>query len=91
MSKLYKLSQLLYEESSSEEIETEIYKTCQEEGLSVDDTKLMVSQIISQIFSDKAINYIVEELKAKEERIVEIYKMDHDETMDNIKNATRNW
>lgn len=89
MSKLYKLSQLLYEESSSEEIETEIYKTCQEEGLSVDDTKLMVSQIISQIFSDKAINYIVEELKAKEERIVEIYKMDHDETMDNIKNATR--
>ena len=49
----------------------------------------MYQQIESQIFLDKTIGYTIEEIKEKEARILQIYKMDHEETMENIKNARR--
>ncbi len=48
-----------------------------------------LEQIVKNLESDKTINYTVQEIRAKEKRKLEIYKENHEETMENIKNATR--
>ena len=67
-----------------------IYRYC-EEIANGDEEKLnlMYAQIESGLMIDETIEYTVEELQAKDERVLEIYKQDHEETMDNIKNARR--
>ena len=51
--------------------------------------KRMVKQIIDNLINDETIRYTVEEIQAKEKRKLEIYKLDHEETMENIRNAKR--
>ena len=76
-------------EYSEEDIEQQIHTFCESYGLSPDDTELMYDQIIGGFFLDKTIGYTVGEIKEKEKRVLQIYKMDHDAVMDQIKDAKR--
>ena len=80
---------LMSENAVEEEIEEKIYNICKTYGFDEEQTSLMYQQIESQLFLDKTIGYTIEEIKEKEARILQIYKMDHEETMENIKNARR--
>ena len=66
-----------------------VYNYCNKQSLSEDNKKLMAIQIINNLSEDKVIKYIVEEIKAKEKRKLKIYEIDHNDTMEIIKNATR--
>ena len=49
----------------------------------------MANQILSSLCIDKTIRYIVKEIKTKESRKLKIYEIDHEDTMEKIKDATR--
>ena len=66
-----------------------VYNYCNKQSLSEDNKKLMAIQIINNLSEDKVIKYIVEEIKAKEKRKLKIYEIDHNDTMEIIKSATR--
>ena len=66
-----------------------VYNYCNKQSLSEDNKKLMAIQIINNLSEDKVIKYIVEEIKAKEKRKLKIYEIDHNDTMEIIKCATR--
>ena len=83
------ISEMLMSGNSEEEIEEKIFNICQTYGFDEEQTNLMYQQIESQLFSDKTIGYTMEEVMEKEKRVLQIYKMDHEETMENIKNARR--
>ena len=83
------ISQMLMSGNSEEEIEEKIFNICQTYGFDEEQTNLMYQQIESQFFLDKTIGYTMEEIIEKEKRVLQIYKMDHEETMENIKNARR--
>lgn len=83
------ISEMLMSGNSEEEIEEKIFNICQTYGFDEDQTNLMYQQIESQFFLDKTIGYTIEEITEKEKRVLQIYKMDHEETMENIKNARR--
>jgi len=83
------ISEMLLKDKSEEEIEEKIYHICESFGFDDEQTNLMYQQIESQLFTDKTIGYTLEEIQEKEKRILQIYKMDHEETMENIKNAKR--
>ena len=89
MSELEELTEAIYQEKSDKEIEDIVEKICIAQNLGEEHTQLMKEQIISGIITDKKIGYIVEELKKKEERTAKIYELDHEETMENIKEARR--
>lgn len=57
--------------------------------LSDDDKELMKEQILGSLILDETIEYTVEEIELKEKRKFEIYKLNHEETMDAIKQAHR--
>lgn len=57
--------------------------------LSEADKKLMKEQILGSLIQDETIEYTVEEIVLKEKRKIQIYKINHEETMDMIKNAHR--
>jgi len=77
------------EGKSIKEIDSLIYNFCDKQSLEKDSRKLMYSQIRSNILNDKNINYIVSEIKARDDRVLKIYKMDHEEVMERIKDASR--
>lgn len=83
------ISEMLMSGNSEEEIEEKIFNICQTYGFDKEQTNLMYQQIESQFFLDKTIGYTIEEITEKEKRVLQIYKMDHEETMENIKNARR--
>lgn len=83
------ISEMLMSGNSEEEIEEAIYNICKTFGFDEEQTNLMYQQIESQFFMDKTIGYTLEEIQAKEKRVLEIYKLNHEETMENIKNARR--
>ena len=83
------ISEMLMSGNSEEEIEEKIFNICQTYGFDEEQTNLMYQQIESQFFLDKTIGYTIEEITEKEKRVLQIYKMDHEETMENIKNARR--
>jgi len=83
------ISEMLMTGNSEEEIEEKIFNICRTYGFDEEQTNLMYQQIESQFFLDKTIGYTMEEIKEKEKRVLQIYKMDHEETMENIKNARR--
>lgn len=58
-------------------------------SLNEEDQKQMRRQILDNLFEDKSINLIIDEMNAKEERKLQIYKIKHDETMDAISKANR--
>lgn len=83
------ISDMLMSGNSEEEIEEKVFNICQTYGFDEEQTNLMYQQIESQFFLDKTIGYTMEEITEKEKRVLQIYKMDHEETMENIKNARR--
>lgn len=66
-----------------------IEEICQTQNLSFEDKKLLKEQIINSLNMDETIDYIIEEIHAKEQRKTFIYKNDHELTMDAIKHAHR--
>ena len=72
-------------QASTEEIVREVYNSFSRYVYA----KRMVTQIIDNLANDETIRYTVDEINAKEKRKLEIYKENHDETMENIKNAKR--
>lgn len=89
ISELKILTDAYLEQKPFSEIETIILELCERQKLSDEDKKLMSEQIIGALLVDETIEYIVEEIKLKEERKTFIYKNDHEITMDAIKDATR--
>ena len=83
------ISEMLMLGNSEEEIEEKIFNICKTYGFDEEQTNLMYQQIESQFFLDKTIGYTMEEIAEKEKRVLKIHKMDHEETMENIKNARR--
>lgn len=71
------------------EIEEVVVNICNKENLSDDDKELMREQIIASLIIDETIEYTVQEIVAKEQRKLFIYKNDHEETMEAIKEAHR--
>lgn len=70
-------------------IEEIIIRLCNKENLSHEDRLLMREQIIGSLIQDETIEYIVQEINAKEQRKLFIYKNDHELTMDAIREAHR--
>lgn len=58
-------------------------------SFSDDDQQKMRTQIIDNLFDDMSINFVVDEMSAKEAKKLSIYKTKHDETMDAISKANR--
>ena len=89
VTKLYDLVDLLISgyDISSKEVSDELLIVCQSENKEY--ANEIHDQIITQLFNNKKLNYVVEEVKEKENRIEFIYKNDHEEIMTNIKEAKR--
>ena len=62
---------------------------CNKQELLKEDKTLMRQQIIGSLLLDETIGYVVQEIIEKEQRKLQIYKLNHDETMDAIKEARR--
>ena len=54
-----------------------------------EDRKTMTQQIVANLAMDETIEYTAEEILAIEQRKLVIYRLDHEDTMENIKNAKR--
>ena len=89
MARLERLTNAIFEEKGTYEIEEIIMDICKEEKLDEEQTSLISDQIMSQLLSDKKIGYLVEEVKQKNDKVLVIYRREHEETMDNIKDARR--
>lgn len=89
MARLERLTNAIFEEKETDEIEQIIMDICKEEKLDEEQTGLMSDQIISQILTDKKIGYLVEEVKQKNDKVLVIYRREHEDIMDNIKDARR--
>ena len=74
---------------SIKEIDSLVYDYCDNLNLSKDNRQLMYSQIIGSLNTDKVIRYLASEIKTKEERKLKIYKINHEDNMQVIKDATR--
>jgi len=58
-------------------------------NLSAEEKHLMKEQIMDSLIQDETIEYTIEEIELKEKRKLEIYKFDHETTMEMIKDARR--
>ena len=58
-------------------------------GIDEETQQQMRTQIINKLFDDESINFVVDEIHAKEDRKLKIYKTKHEETMDAISKANR--
>lgn len=87
--KLKKLVDLLVDGYliNSNEFENELYLICQSENMEY--AAEICDSLMAEFINNKRLNYLIEEVKEKEKRIKWIYKNDHEETMENIKNAKR--
>ena len=71
------------------DIEDVVERIISKYDLSESDKKLMKEQILGSLIQDETIEYTVEEIVLKEKRKIQIYKINHEEIMDMIKNAHR--
>lgn len=71
------------------EIESVIEKLVSKYELSDAGKELMKEQILSSLILDETIEYTIEEIELKEKRKLQIYKINHEEIMEMIKNAHR--
>lgn len=55
---------------------------CEQFEANGEETELVYEQISSQILSDKRLGYIVEEIEKRDAKVLEIYKDDHERTME---------
>lgn len=75
---------------TEEEVFAKLFELCQQAiGGDEEQAKEMFEQIKNGFAMDETIVYTAEEVREKEKRILEIYKMDHEETMQNIQEARR--
>ena len=89
ISSLRNITDAYLEEKSSKEIEKLVFEFCKQQQLTDEQKQLMANQILSSLCIDKTIRYIVKEIKTKESRKLKIYEIDHEDTMEKIKDATR--
>ena len=87
--KLYDLIDLLIEGYSikDDKVSEELLVICKSENIEC--ANEMHDQIVGQLLNNNRLNYLVEEVKEKEQRTGWIYKNDHEEVMNNIKDARR--
>ena len=88
-SEIKELTDAYLKNYSFKQIEDIIYKLVSKYSLSDDDRTLMAEQIMGSLLMDETIQYTVEEIALKENRKLQIYKLNHEETMEYIKNAHR--
>ena len=74
---------------SYSDLVTIIRNICSKYVSNKEDLDIMCSQITNNIVWDETIIYTIDEVIALEKRKLEIYKMDHEHTMEVIKNANR--
>lgn len=78
-----------YLNHATDEIENVIDRIVSKYDLDKDDATLMKEQILGSLMLDETIEYTLEEMAAKEKRKTQIYRINHEETMDSIKEARR--
>ena len=66
-----------------------IIKLLEKQDLSNEEKRTLFEEMLKNFISDKNLGYIASEINSKEKRKLFIYKYDHEETMDNIKDAKR--
>jgi len=71
------------------QIEDVIERIISKFELNDDNKELMKEQILGSLILDETIEYTVEEIELKEKRKFEIYKLNHKDVMDAIKDANR--
>ena len=89
ISSLKNITDAYLEEKELSEIEQLVLSFCNKQDLTEEEKKNMFDEIYSSLKADKSIRYTVEEMKYKEERKLELYELEHEYTMQNIKDATR--
>ena len=89
ISKLQEISDCILSKKDEQEIRKAILKMCEQFEANGEETDLVYEQISSQILSDKRLGYIVEEIEKRDAKVLEIYKDDHERTMEKIKEAKR--
>ena len=89
ISKLQEISDCILSKKDEQEIRKAILKMCEQFEANGEETELVYEQISSQILSDKRLGYIVEEIEKRDAKVLEIYKDDHERTMEKIKEAKR--
>lgn len=89
ISKLQEISDCILNKKDEQEVRKAILKMCEQFEADGEKTQLVYEQISSQILSDKRLGYIVEEIEKRDAKVLEIYKDDHEKTMEQIKEAKR--
>lgn len=89
ISDIKELTDIYLSDSTYREIEETVEKLCLKEDLSAEEKLLMKEQILGSLLTDETIEYVIEEIHSKENRKRFIYKNDHDERMEIIKQARR--
>ena len=89
ISKLQEISDCILSKKDEQEIRKAILKMCEQFEANGEETELVYEQISSQILSDNRLGYIVEEIEKRDAKVLEIYKDDHERTMEKIKEAKR--
>lgn len=89
ISDIKELTEAFLKQYTYMDIEDVVERIISKYDLSEADKKLMKEQILGSLIQDETIEYTVEEIVLKEKRKIQIYKINHEETMDMIKNARR--
>ncbi len=89
ISSLRNITEAYLDEKSFSEIEQLVYDFCKQQQLTEEQKLLMSKQIINLLNEDETILYTVQEIKYKEARKLKIYEIEHEDTMQKIKDATR--
>lgn len=66
-----------------------VNQICLKYGFTGEELDKMVYQISNNLIWDETIEFTIDEVLAKDKRVLEIYKMDHDHNMEAIKTANR--
>lgn len=89
ISDIKELTEAFLKQYTYMDIEDVVERIISKYDLSEADKKIMKEQILGSLIQDETIEYTVEEIVLKEKRKIQIYKINHEETMDMIKNAHR--
>ena len=89
ISSLRNITEAFLEEKTFGEITELVYNFCNQQSLSEKNKRKMATQIFNSLCLDKSILYTVKEMKSKDERKLKIYKIEHEDTMQHIKDARR--
>ena len=85
-----KLTNAYLEKCTYQELEDVVDDICSRYNqLLGDEKELMKEQILASLMQDETIEYTIEEIEAKEQRKLQIYKLEHEYTMEAIKEARR--